>query len=123
MSLFERINYLQVELSIVIDKYNEISELVTEQTRIISECRGTLNTIGKKMFRVLMKDDSIFNGENEEELKMDELMLQCLTAVDDVSNPKARLLMPIVDLNNMTKEIRKNAKVPPSLDPLLYSSS
>lgn len=128
MTLFERINYLQVELSIVIDKYNEASELVIEQTRIISECRSTFNIIGKKMFRLLMKDDSIFSqseeNENEEgekkELNMDELMLQCLTAVDDVSNPKARLLMPIVDLNNMTKDIRKNAKLPLSLDPLFY---
>lgn len=126
MELFERINYLQVELSFVINKYKEATELAIEQSRIISECRSTFNTIGKKMFHVLMKDDSIFNPnyKNEEgekkEAKIDEIMLQCLTAVDDVSNPNQRLFMPIVDLNNMTKEIRKNAKLPPSLDPLVY---
>ncbi|OHT08397.1 hypothetical protein TRFO_23167 [Tritrichomonas foetus] len=115
MELFEMLNYSQIEINRLVIEVEENREALKNQSQLLAECRSTLTNIGKKMFHILMQDSSDLDT-----MKLDELMLQCLTAVEDVSNPKARLFIPIADLNQMTKRIRKNAKIPNSLDPLFY---
>lgn len=122
MELFEMLNYVQFEITEIINHINKNSDKIRVQEEIINQCRSAFNIIGKKMFHLLQKDDSIFrpNDNKDNSVSMDEIILQCLTAVEDVANPKSRFFISIADLNQLTKDIRSNADLPSSLDPVFY---
>ena len=115
MELFEVLNAIHMESNKLEEIFDGNRKTINEQKQLIDDCSHVLVKIGKKMSHLLMQEEA-----NIESMKPDELMLHCLTTVEDVSNPKSRLFISIADVNRMTRKIRKNARIPVSQDPEFY---
>jgi hypothetical protein len=116
LSTIEVVNLLNVNSDRLVDAFNHLRNEKQAVEAELQEAKVGLVSAATALARVLEITDIAFN-----KLSIQELVLQLQILVDDLTGPgKNKHFFPILDLNELTKPMRKACKLKPSIDPAQY---
>lgn len=115
MDIVELSGYMELQSEKMLNLHNKNMERLKKQDEDIEYSTANLKNVCNKMAYVLQIDEMDFSKK-----LIRELVDHLVGFMDEMTGSSSKYFVPISTLNDMTKQIRKNAKLPSCLNPFLY---